>query len=73
MAPTQTSARGYQTELHPMITGNLTNLQLFIDIFYVNGLSFLHTKTKNQNAQRHLNYITINHLKIRSLLPSSYI
>ena len=63
VAPTQTSARGYQTELHPMITGNLTNLQLFIDIFYVNGLAFLNTKTQNQNARRHLNYITINHLK----------
>ena len=67
------AVRGYQTELHPMITANLTNLQLFIDILYDNGLTFLHTKTKDENVQLHLNYIKINHLKIRRSLPSSYI
>ena len=63
VAPSQTRVRGIQTELPPIITGNLTTLQLFVDIFYVNGLEFLHTKTKNQDTQRNLNYITINHLK----------
>jgi len=63
VAPAQSSARGIQVDLPPTITNELKRIQLFVDIFYVNGLAFLHTKAKNQGVHRHLNYITINHLK----------
>ena len=63
VAPTQLSVRGIQVDLSPTITNKLKHIQLFVDIFYVNTLAFLHKKAKNQEGHRHLNYVTINHLK----------
>ena len=44
VAPTQSSVRGIQVDLSPTITNKLKHIQLFVDIFYVNTLAFLHTK-----------------------------
>ena len=63
VAPPQSSTRGIKVDLTPTITNKLKHIQLLVDIFYANGLTFIHTKAKNQGVHRHLNYITINHLK----------
>ena len=43
----------------PTLNKDILNIKLYVDIFYVNGIPFLHTKSKD------LDYITVQHLKSR--------
>ena len=59
VAPTQHRNHSVQVPLLNTLTDQQKRIQLYIDIFFVNGIAFLHTKSKP------LNFITIRKLTNR--------
>ena len=59
VAPSQQQNNSLQVPLHKLLTERQKNIQLFIDIFFVNGIAFVHTKSKP------LNFITIRKINNR--------
>ena len=59
VAPSQVANSASQVPLNELSFAGSTKIKLYVDIFYVNGLCFLHTKSKD------INFITIHHLHNR--------
>ena len=61
VAPSQNPNRSVQVPLPNNLSKEQSRLQLYIDLIYVNGNVFLHTKAKDLNDN--LNFVTIDYLK----------
>ena len=61
VAPTKKSNQSSQILLHGITPKIYRWLKMYIDIFYINGHPYIHTKTKEAN------YITINKLQSRKV------
>ena len=61
VAPSKVSNKSTQILLHDLGSVIDRRLKMYVDILYVNGHPYLHTKTKE------VNYITISRLKSRSM------
>ena len=59
IAPSQVANLASQILFNKLSFTGSTRVKLYVDIFYVNGLCFLHTKSKD------INFITIHHLQNR--------
>ena len=57
IAPTQLANPAFQVQSSDLSYTGSTCIKLYVDIFYVNGLFFFHTKSKDTNI------ITIHHLQ----------
>ena len=64
VAPSQNPNRSVQVPLPNNLSKEQSRLQLYIDLIYVNGNVFLHTKAKDLNDN--LNFVTIDYLKNRT-------